>query len=353
MVLRDFPSQVRGGGPLPNQGVSVSTSDWKAELRRRIEVIRDKKESEREIRQRTAVAAAVLPVEEHEEEPLAEIRALEVVQSREVEELPAESVSDEWENESAAPAEGEEFSDESAFEEDEDPVEAETETPELSDEEEEPTLFPIQTVVKEQERIVEPVAAVEDRKQPEVKSAAPAASDLDVALDSYTPLDHNPATEVDEEPEAAAPAPTAAQDPPIPHELNIRRLLAAAFDATVLLASEALIILVAGALMERGALDILGTSLVPLAIMFGCLHFLYYVIFTSLTGQTPGKLVLGIQVSRQKSTDQNGIGLGRAVLRWFALIAAIIPLGIGYFWIYSKPYGCGWHDILLRMRVDK
>ncbi|HUX08797.1 MAG TPA: RDD family protein [Acidobacteriota bacterium] len=336
----------------------MSTSDWKAELRRRIEVIREKKETERDIRQRvTATAAAVVPAEEHEEEPaeepLAEVRALEVVQSREVEESPADSVASETEIESAAEADSEEFSDEPAFEEDFDPVEAEAETPESFDDEDEPTLFPIQTVIEEQERIVEPVADVEDRKQPEVKSAAPAASVLDPSLDSYTPLDHNPAMEADEEPDAAAAAPEAEEDPPVPHELNIRRLLAAGFDAAALLASEALIILVAGALMERGALDVIGTSLIPLAVMFGCLHFLYYVVFTSLTGQTPGKLLLGIKVSLDKNVDQAGIGIGRAILRWFALVAALIPLGIGYFWIYSKPYGCGWHDILLRMHVEK
>jgi uncharacterized RDD family membrane protein YckC len=88
-----------------------------------------------------------------------------------------------------------------------------------------------------------------------------------------------------------------------------------------------------------------------LTLMFGLLHFLYYVIFTSLTGQTPGKILLRLKVVRGKAGE--GVGPLRAILRWLALIGSLLPLGAGYYWIYVKPYGCGWHDILTGMRVER
>jgi uncharacterized RDD family membrane protein YckC len=334
----------------------VSTNDWKAELRRRIESIREKKETEREVRRRTTVAAvaAVVPnedTEEDEEEPHADERPFEVVQSRVIaKQAPAKTEEVERRLESASYAvEDPTPSDAAPLHEMEDLTdETETEEPELDLKE--PTLFPVRPVVKIHREKPKPVAAVEDRKQPEVKSAAPAASDLEAALDNYIPLDHNPASEeaAETKPEGLSPA---AEEPEVPRELLTRRLLAVAFDAIFLLASEALIVLTAGALMERDALQLLFGSLPPLALMFGFFHFLYYVIFTALTGQTPGKVLFGVKVTtRGKSA---GIGPIRALLRWLALIGSLLPLGAGYFWIFAKPYGWGWHDILTGTNVER
>ena len=331
-------------------GAGVSTNDWKAELRRRIEVIREKKEAELDLRHGSgsaavAPAAAPLTTEEPSNPAPQHYTRRETVRPRP--EKKRLHLATEPEIRHRKP----ELKRETRLEEPEEMVpEPPAEEADMG-EEEEPTLFPVESVqVKE---IEDRLAASEGREQSEEEPAAPAASDLEAAIDSYTPLDHNPVMEESRQEAAAKPAiPKVEQDAPaIPHELNLRRMLAAVVDAIVLILSEALMLTVAGALLERSPLDLIAGSLVPLALLFGCLHFLYYVIFNSATGQTPGKLLLRLRITGKGESTRMGIAW--AVVRWAAMVVSILPLAAGFFWIYSKPYGATWHDIALGMKVRK
>ena len=333
----------------------MSTNDWKAELRRRIEVIRERKEAELDMRQGSgsvaaAPAAAPLPTEEPSTPTPQKHTPRETVRPRPAKkrlhlatkpEAPRRKREPE-----PRPAEPKMRSEEPV-----EPVAEPRADEAVMGEEEEPTLFPVESA--EAEEIDDHLAASEGREQSEEEPAAPAASDLEAAIDSYTPLDHNPTMEEPRQEPAVKPTVPKVEEqaPAIPHELNLRRMLAAAVDAVVLLLSEVLMLTVAGALLERSLPELIAGSIVPLALLFVCLHFLYYVLFNSATGQTPGKLLLRLRITGKDESTRMGIAW--AVVRWAAMVTSIVPLAAGFFWIYSKPYGAAWHDIALGMKVDK
>ena len=72
--------------------------------------------------------------------------------------------------------------------------------------------------------------------------------------------------------------------------------------------------------------------------------FVYGVLFIGLTGQTPGKIALGIKVVNGQGEVP---GIGRAALREIVgkFISAIVIL-LGYFWIGWDREKRGWHDHL-------
>ena len=72
------------------------------------------------------------------------------------------------------------------------------------------------------------------------------------------------------------------------------------------------------------------------------------VLFWSLGGQTPGMRFLSIRLMQDGSRD---VTLGRAIKRLFALVVALLPLGLGYFWILRAPSRHAWHDTMTRTEV--
>lgn len=72
------------------------------------------------------------------------------------------------------------------------------------------------------------------------------------------------------------------------------------------------------------------------------------VLFWSLGGQTPGMRFLSIRLMQDGSRD---VTLGRAIKRLFALVVALLPLGLGYFWIVRDPSRHAWHDTMTGTEV--
>ena len=68
----------------------------------------------------------------------------------------------------------------------------------------------------------------------------------------------------------------------------------------------------------------------------------YFVLFTGLRGQTPGKQVWGIRVV---TGDGEIPGIGRAVMREVVgrIVSAIVLL-LGYIWVVFDSRKQGWHD---------
>ena len=70
------------------------------------------------------------------------------------------------------------------------------------------------------------------------------------------------------------------------------------------------------------------------------------------TGQTLGKRICNIRVV-DAATGQPGIGVGRAIGRYFARWLSAIPVGLGYFWMLWDPKKQCWHDKLVNDVVVK
>lgn len=67
----------------------------------------------------------------------------------------------------------------------------------------------------------------------------------------------------------------------------------------------------------------------------------YHVFFWSLTGQTPGKFMLGLRVVTTKGKKVNPL---RALFRFFGYLVSAITLCLGFAWILVDDYRQGWHD---------
>ena len=77
----------------------------------------------------------------------------------------------------------------------------------------------------------------------------------------------------------------------------------------------------------------------------------YHTIFTYKLGQTPGKMILGIQVvdaNRQKPT------LKQIILREvIGKIIVFLVMFIGFIWVIWDPKKRGWHDYISNTYVVK
>ena len=77
-------------------------------------------------------------------------------------------------------------------------------------------------------------------------------------------------------------------------------------------------------------------SLISLGVYVG-----YPVLFWTLTGQTPGKALLGLRVV---STDGHYLSFGQALRRLIGFILAALPLYVGFLWILIDDRRQGFHD---------
>jgi len=59
---------------------------------------------------------------------------------------------------------------------------------------------------------------------------------------------------------------------------------------------------------------------------------------------TPGKMALRLHIVDAKTGSK--MTLGQAVFRYFAYLVAVLPLGLGLFWIGIDKKKQGWHDKL-------
>jgi uncharacterized RDD family membrane protein YckC len=75
------------------------------------------------------------------------------------------------------------------------------------------------------------------------------------------------------------------------------------------------------------------------------------VFFWTGTGQTPGKMAMGIRVVSAQTGDV--IGMGEALLRYVGYIISGLALGLGFLWIIWDPKHEGWHDKIASTRVVK
>jgi len=68
---------------------------------------------------------------------------------------------------------------------------------------------------------------------------------------------------------------------------------------------------------------------------------LYFTCFVAVTGQTPGKMVLGLKVV---PVEDGIMTFGMAFLRWVGYIVSSFFFYLGFVWIAFDPRKQGWHD---------
>lgn len=86
-----------------------------------------------------------------------------------------------------------------------------------------------------------------------------------------------------------------------------------------------------------------GSSLwliLPALLTFG-LYVGYPLFFWTLSGQTPGKMLMGLRVV---TTDGQYLSFGRSVRRLIGYFVAAFPLYLGFFWILIDDRRQGWQD---------
>jgi uncharacterized RDD family membrane protein YckC len=75
---------------------------------------------------------------------------------------------------------------------------------------------------------------------------------------------------------------------------------------------------------------------------------LYCVSFWVKKGATPGKMMLGIRVTREDGSDLTG---GQSILRYLGYIPSSLFFGLGYLWmLFDNDKRC-WHDMMAGTRV--
>lgn len=78
------------------------------------------------------------------------------------------------------------------------------------------------------------------------------------------------------------------------------------------------------------------------------LHAVYWVVFIGSCGQTPGKMLLGLEVVGREG---EAVGYGRALCRWVGMGLAMLPLGLGFLGMLLTRDRRGFHDWLVGTRV--
>ena len=88
--------------------------------------------------------------------------------------------------------------------------------------------------------------------------------------------------------------------------------------------------------LNQDTLAVIGTAVLSIGVSIG-----YPVLFWTLTGQTPGKMLMGLRVV---TTDGDYLSLGKSILRYFGYFIAALPLYLGFFWILVDDRRQGWQD---------
>lgn len=63
---------------------------------------------------------------------------------------------------------------------------------------------------------------------------------------------------------------------------------------------------------------------------------------------TPGKILLKICVV---NADGRQLTIGQSIVRYFAYIVSLLPLGLGFIWAFVDKEGRCWHDLLSKSYV--
>ena len=66
------------------------------------------------------------------------------------------------------------------------------------------------------------------------------------------------------------------------------------------------------------------------------------IVFWKYKSATPGKMIFGMRIVDAKSGQS--LSTRQCIVRYFAYIASMLPMGLGFLWIAWDPRKQAWHD---------
>lgn len=126
------------------------------------------------------------------------------------------------------------------------------------------------------------------------------------------------------------------------------RIMAALVDASLLSSLDAVVLYFTLRLCGLTTSGMAALPVLPLAAFFLLLNGGYFVAFTTVGGQSIGKMALGIKVITQ---EDEAVPIGRATLRTLAYVLSALPLGAGFLAGVLSADRLALHDRLAHTRV--
>ena len=117
----------------------------------------------------------------------------------------------------------------------------------------------------------------------------------------------------------------------------LERFVAYLIDAVILAIPAVIIYLLMPPIIENIATAVVGGA--------------YAVYFWTSSGQTPGKMVMGLKVVGAESGQLVDAGTG--ILRYVGYFISSLVFGLGFLWIIWDEKKEGWHDKIAKTRVIK
>jgi uncharacterized RDD family membrane protein YckC len=127
-----------------------------------------------------------------------------------------------------------------------------------------------------------------------------------------------------------------------------RRTLAALVDVTLISLLDAIILYFTLRLCGLTTAEIVQLPILPLLAFFLMLNGGYFIAFTTVGGQSIGKMALGIKVIAQ---EDGSVPVGRATIRTLAYLVSALPFGAGFLPGVMSADRLALHDRLAHTRV--
>jgi uncharacterized RDD family membrane protein YckC len=127
-----------------------------------------------------------------------------------------------------------------------------------------------------------------------------------------------------------------------------RRISAALVDMMLLSILDAVVLYLTLRLCGLTTAEMVRLPILPLVAFFLMLNGGYFIAFTTVGGQSIGKMALGIKVIAQ---EDGAVSIGRATLRTVAYLISALPLGAGFLPGVISPDRLALHDRLAHTRV--
>jgi uncharacterized RDD family membrane protein YckC len=127
-----------------------------------------------------------------------------------------------------------------------------------------------------------------------------------------------------------------------------RRIMAALVDVTLLSLLDAAVLYFTLRLCGLTTAEIVQLPVLPLIAFFLMLNGGYFIAFTTVGGQSIGKMALGIKVVAQ---EDGSVPIGRATVRTLAYLISALPLGAGFLPGVISADRLALHDRLAHTRV--
>jgi uncharacterized RDD family membrane protein YckC len=194
-----------------------------------------------------------------------------------------------------------------------------------------PRLRAVTRVVRHQEPALDFRARTEEEPE-EVANPEP------VPMSAAGPALQQPA------PERAAPEQALRGTP----KVGLRRVAAAAIDHAMLIAIDAIVVYFTLRMSGLGVAEVAALPVIPIATFLVILKLAYFSAFTSVGGQTIGKMAAGIRVVG----DNHGpVNAACAIRRTLASVVSLLPLGLGFMPAFVGADRRTLHDRVAHTRV--